>query len=294
MANESPSLWSDVHLREKRRRRALVFAICSAAIFLIFVAATWTVFYSPLFLIKKIEVLGNKSVASEDVINLAEAALFKSSFVNRALGAMNIVVWPKSLPEEDFKLLPELKSLSIDKNYGSKKIEITVEERKQFGVWCFYRAENGADNLPAGVSGEIAPDCFWFDAGGVIFRKTANMEGSIITVVDDYSQKNVGLGSKILPEEFISNIFSIFRAVSAGGIRVKEMRLNDLSLEELELDIYGGLSTEVSTKAGPKIYFSLRFPLAGFPEVIDSLQAKPEFKNMQYIDFRVENRVYYK
>ncbi|OGY98863.1 MAG: hypothetical protein A3B13_00955 [Candidatus Liptonbacteria bacterium RIFCSPLOWO2_01_FULL_45_15] len=317
MPKENPVLWSDVRSREERRRArifsSLVFLIISA--FLIFGA--WAVIYSPLFKIKSVEITGNKSVSDGDIMELATAEIPRGSFWKSVFGTGNILTWPDGFSGESLKFLPELKSFSVQKSYGQRKIKITVEEKKPFGVWCLLGARISADetqisadtknniseNQPQNLR-ESAADCWWFDSSGVIFRKAIGVEGNLIASLDDYSQKNIGLNSKILPDEFIPNIFSIFRAVSASGLSVKEMRLNDLALQEIEVDTYNGLPADLSAialataealaKAGPKIYFSLRFSADNVPEVIKSLKEKTTFGSLQYVDFRVENRVYYK
>jgi len=89
-------------------------------------------------------------------------------------------------------------------------------------------------------------------------------------------------------------MFSVFDVLKASGIAPKEIRLNDLTLQEIEVDTYAGLPTEASAKTGPKLYFSLRFPSSNYLPVIQKFLSKPDFGKLQYLDFRVENRAYYK
>src|SRR3989344_1096688 len=315
MPKENPVVWSDVRSRQHRRRARVFSILVFLAICSFLIGVAWTVIYSPLFKIKSIEISGNSSVSNDSIMALATAEIFGDSLLKRILGTRNILVWPNSFSGSNLKFLPELKSFSVQKSYGQRKIKITVEEKKPFGVWCLLGARISADetqisadtknniseNQPQNLR-ESAADCWWFDSSGVIFRKAIGFEGNLIASLDDYSQKNIGLNSKILPDEFIPNIFSIFRAVSASGLSVKEMRLNDLALQEIEVDTYNGLPADLSAialaaaealaKAGPKIYFSLRFSADNVPEVIKSLKEKTTFGSLQYVDFRVENRVY--
>ncbi|MDP3948491.1 MAG: FtsQ-type POTRA domain-containing protein [bacterium] len=326
MPKENPVLWSDVRSREEHRRARIFSILVFLAICAFLIGVAWTVIYSPLFKIKSIEISGNSSVSNDSIMALATAEIFGDSLWKRILGTRNILAWPNSFSGSNLKFLPELKSFSVEKSYGQRKIKITVEEKKPFGVWCLLGARISADEtqISADINNiqpnadvknvisenqlpnqrESAFNCWWFDSSGVIFRKAISVEGNLIASLSDYSQKNIGLNSKILPDEFIPNIFSIFRAVSASGLSVKEMRLNDLALQEIEVDTYNGLpadlsakalaSVEALAKAGPKIYFSLRFTADNVPEVIKSLKEKTTFGSLQYVDFRVENRVYYK
>src|SRR3989338_4233294 len=322
MPKENPALWSDVRSREEHRRARVFSILVFLAICAFLIGVAWTVIYSPLFKIKSIEISGNSSVSNDSIMTLATAEIFGDSLWKRILGTRNILAWPNSFSGSNLKFLPELKSFSVQKSYGQRKIKITVEEKKPFGVWCLIKPQTYADGTRTNADNEqintesfqresalsqrlsASDSCWWFDSSGVIFRKAISVEGNLITSLNDYSQKNIGLNSKILPDEFIPNIFSIFRAVSASGLSVKEMRLNDLALQEIEVDTYNGLPADLSAialataealaKAGPKIYFSLRFSADNVPEVIKSLKEKTTFGSLQYVDFRVENRVYYK
>lgn len=325
MPKESPVSWSDINLREKNRRRRIFYASLFIILFFVLAALAWAIIYSPLFRLKDIEITGNKSVSNDEVMTIVETEIYGSSFWKRVLGIRNILIWPESFSGNTLKFIPELKSVSVEKNYGQRKIKISIEERQPFGIWCLRQAQIDADKTPIGADKiqttanidnntigenqrrnqlESASDCFWFDSNGVIFKKSIETEGNLIVAVNDYSQKNIGIGSKILPDEFVFNILSVFRAISASGLSVREIRLNDLNLQEVEVDTYDDLSAEsflsaaalatAGAKAGPKIYFSLRFPVDNAADIIKSLKEKSLFGGLQYVDFRVGNRVYYK
>lgn len=273
---ETPASWSDIHSREKRRYRRVFFVLSIVAVYVFSVAVVWAVVYSPLFRIKNVEITGNRNVSSQRVTDLVDSEIFDGSALNKLLGGRNLLAWPRNLSQKTLNLIPELNSVSIEKSYVKRNIKIVVEEKQPFGSWCLTET--------SGSQEAAIQNCFWFDGQGNTFKRAIGMEGSIFTVVDDYSQKNLGIGSKILPDKFIPNIFSIFKAVAGSGLRVKKMRLNDLSLEEMEVDTYDG----------PKIYFSLRFPADSVANAIGSIKGKTVFGDLQYVDFRVENRVYYK
>ncbi|MBI4085008.1 MAG: FtsQ-type POTRA domain-containing protein [Candidatus Liptonbacteria bacterium] len=277
MAKETPSSWSDVHSRDKRRRRRVIYNFLVALGYFAILGILWIFIYSPVFSVRNVEIIGNKNVSSDDIMTLAKSEVAGGSFWKRIFGMRNMLIWPERL-SESLKYISELKSVSIEKDYGENKIKMIVEERKQFGSWCLKNRGGGQSPDSFGYN------CFWFDPDGVIFQRSIGMEGNLIVVVNDYSQKKLGLNLKILPDEFIADMFSIFRAISSSGISVKEIRLNDLSLQEIEVDTYDG----------PKIYFSLRFSADNTAEVIKSLRQKQNFGSLQYIDFRVENRAYYK
>jgi len=302
---------SEIHERRGRRRRYSIFAIMLLAIYVIVLALAWLVFRSPVFRIKNITIIGNERTESGQILSLLQSRISKTIF-----GLNNILAWPDELAGNDLSLLPTLKNLEIKKNFWARSIVVRVEERGPYGIWCYLQTQNdaeltqndadltqnnaeqtqnGAENFPqpsasiplnsAFVPHGSAPSgCWLFDKDGVIFQKSLSVEGGLITAVDDYSQESRGLNSKILPDEFVQNMFSIFDVLNASGITVKDIRLNDLALQEIEADTF----------AGPKLYFSLRFPSTDDLEVLQSFLSRLSFKKLQYLDFRVENRAYYR
>lgn len=187
--------------------------------------------------------------------------------------------WPDGqIAASGLRYLPQLAAVSISKNYFGHSINISVTEREPFAIWCEMPQMDAAGNPAANET------CFWFDASGVIFEKAFDTEGSALLAVHDYSQAGLGLAQKILPDAFIANFMSIADVLKQSGLAVKEVALKDISLQEIDVSTYGG----------PDVYFSLRFGAADDLPVLQNLMAKPNFKNLQYVDFRVENRAYYK
>ncbi len=310
----TPSL-SDVYTGQRRRRRRIILGLMLLAFYAVFWGGIWLAVRSPLFRIQKIEISGNHRVSESDIMTFFQSEVFENSFWKRALGFRNSIIWPAHFSLADPKLFPQLKSVSIEKSYLRRTVEVIVEERQPFGIWCFHQAQTEADQTetngetpssssvtvgdsPSGLSNSVlrqhtsVPVCFWFDKEGFLFKRSIGVQGSLIIVVNDYSQKNLGLNSRIVPPEFIPNLFSLFRVLSESGLGIREIRLNDLGLQEIEVDTYP--STALGAGDGPKLYFGLRFRPDNSLAVIRSLKNQSNFNALEYIDFRVENRAYYK
>lgn len=271
--------------RGKRSRWFLIFLISS--VFLVFLAITWFLLRTPFFRIKNIEVVGIDNVTREAVISLLRSKVINGSFLKSFLGVNHFLNWPNGISEKDLLFLPAVKNIDVEKNYRERSVVIKVKERKPYGIWC-HQAQTDADgtriNAENGLRESASDSCWWFDDEGIIFKRAVRAEGSLIIAVDDYSGKDFGLRSEILPERLKANAFSVFEILEKGVIAIKEIKLNDLKLEELE----------VLTYEGPKIYFSLRFQAENSIVALEDLVSKSGFKNLEYLDFRVENRVYYK
>ncbi|MEK7195269.1 MAG: hypothetical protein AAB655_01080 [Patescibacteria group bacterium] len=261
--------------REKKRRRQaylVVFSVLSLAL-LVFIAASWIFLKSPLFTVKRITVSGNGITPEKDILDLLRSKIGNGNLFLAMAGLNNVLAWPSAVEKSDLRFLSSLSELSVKKDYGKGTVNVTVKERDRYGVWCGVSA---GGNDPA--------DCRWFDENGVVFERAPFAEGSLITSVLDYSGKKMTASSLILPERMLSNALSVFEVLKKSGLRIKGISIKDISLEELE----------VSTYDGPVAYFSLRFPADNALPVIQNFASKSGFKDLEYLDFRVENRAYYK
>jgi cell division septal protein FtsQ len=288
--------------RKKRKKRRKYFLITAAVfiLYFIFLGVAWFVAASPVFRMNQIIVKGNDVVASADIVTLVQAdAGQHESFFHALLGWNNMLSWPDQISSSNLALIPQLASVSISKDYFAHTITLNVTERNPFGIWCFDGASGrsgatsvvGVANATSSASSTIAIStivsgsaCYWFDENGVIFSRASNTEGNLIFVVNDYSQAVRGLNQNVLPDQFNGNFISIMNVLHQTNLGIKEIDLNDLSLQEI--DVY--------TTNGPKIYFSLRFPANDDLPVLQNLITQGMFNNLQYVDCRTEDRVFYK
>ncbi len=270
---------SEKQKKKKEIRRKLWWTFGALMVFAVALFAAWLFIASPLFRVEHIDVTGNHAVASDDVIALLRASAGRQrTFFSWLLGSDNILTWPKELATSDIALIPQLADVSIQRNYGSHTLTASVVERVPLAIWCEMPGTD-ADGNPSGDE-----SCFWFDKTGTLFQKAFDTEGSEIFAVHDYSGTGLGIGGKILPDIFVANMLSILDTIKASGLTVEEVALHDIGLEEIDVQTYNG----------PLLYFSLRFSAAEDLSVLQSLMAKPNFSSLQYVDFRTENRAYYK
>ncbi len=270
---------SEKQRKRKERHRQLWWLM---AILLVFVAglfAVWVVTESPIFRIDHFTVTGNRAVSSGDAITL----LFASAMQHRTLwssllGIKNMLIWPKALATSDVALVPQFAEATIQKNYANHTLTLSVTERTPLAIWCEMPGTDANGN-PSGDE-----SCFWFDNTGMLFQRAFDTEGSELFAVHDYAQRTLGIGGRILPDAFITNMLSILETLKTSGLTVKEVALHDLSLEEADVSMYNG----------PLLYFSLRFNATEDTEALENFIEKPDFNSLQYVDFRTENRAYYK
>jgi len=221
---------------------------------------------SPIFKLKNVEVTGNESLLTQEILSELKSRMPNNLFT-RILGFRNYLVWSKNGPTKITAKQPLLAGISIDKDFWNQSVEITVQERQKYGIWCF----NNSDA------------CYWFDNGGVIFMPAPDTNGYLIIKIQDFLEKTPILGTKIIDERLTANFIKIIESLKNSDLRVKEFVIDHL-LQELKTE----------TQEGVKILFNLRFDPEFGISALKSLRGEVSFKNIEYIDLRVENRIYYK
>jgi len=132
---------------------------------------------------------------------------------------------------------------------------------------------------------QMSAFCYWFDKNGVLFAVAPSLEGNAINKVDDFSGRDLKLGDSILGENLTPNLIKIFNVLENSGLGIRALKLENLDLQEIVF--------EQSQTSLPKIYFSLRGNPVFISPAIEDLK-KTGLEKIEYVDFRVENRVYYK
>lgn len=277
---EIDSYISDKQKRRRKKRRYGYTLLAVIVVYLLAIAVIWFVLHAPLFRVGDITITGNRSVPAGDVATLLQSSVLSDhNFWRSLLGLKNMLIWPHELNAKELALVPQLASISIEKDYWTHTITATVAERQPFAIWCFVSQDS-----PSFSTSTSDESCYWFDDQGVLFGKTFDTEGSLLFSIHDYSQTGLGLNNSVLPAEFLPNLISIVNVIRESGITVREIALKDIALEELDVTTYNG----------PDLYFSLRFPADDDLSVLQELMTKPNFGKLQYVDFTVENRAYYK
>ena len=212
--------------------------------------------FSPIFKIKSIDISGNRNIPSEEII---------SNLQNR-----NIFLTTKSsIKNQLIKKFPEILDLKLSKNLFKRELHIEIIEREAIGILC---AED---------------KCFYFDKDGIVFGSTsANSEGTTI-IVKDYSDRNYNLGDKVFDKNLIDNILSIKNELASKL---------DLGVSSFDIDTYPIEELRVVTNESWYILFNLKNNIKSQLSALEvALNEKIQNRSaLQYIDLRIENRIYYK
>ena len=138
-----------------------------------------------------------------------------------------------------------------------------MNERQRFAIWCVNNNQS----------------CYWIDKQGIIFGEAPLTEGSMVPVIFDSRNDDLILGSSIEDERFVGNLMSVLENLDQTGFDPVKISF-DGSLQELRID----------TSEGTILFFGVRYDSAKNIPLIKNLGSQ----KLDYIDLRVENKIFYK
>jgi hypothetical protein len=260
-------------LRARRRARALRFAVLVFLFCVFVVAGTVALAHAPFWRIKKVNVVGNESIASSTIASFVQEKL-KGQW-GYVLPKDNILLYPKaSLRAELLTHFPMLRSAVLKaENFSTLMVE--VGERKPHALWCGERRSAG-------------DACVLLDDAGIAYGGAVSFAGSAYL---HYYGKATEAGPA---KQYLSE--DTFRAVDAVALAVAA----DMSEDTL---IYIEVDSEQDVHLGFKSGFVVIYPLdesgAAILERLKLARSAEPFatrslSDFQYLDLRFGDKLYYK
>ncbi len=253
----------------RRHRRSFIFKTISILVVAIgiIVGLAYFLFFANLFDIRTIEFNGLNTVNSDEFSGKINERLDQKIF-NLFPRRNNIFfVNTKNFETEIISAYPVFKLVDVRRKLFHGLV-FNFTERKPLGVWCFTEQDSLKES-----------SCSYFDEERVLWGKTAKSSGFIFLTIDDQRGQN----EKWAEDEFFEPIMFVAKSM-AGEIKkvlipkdsFSEFRVytyNYYIIFTIESDIQGQLDTL-------KIFLTEKSNDQGF---------RP-----QYIDLRIDGRVYYK
>lgn len=267
--------------------KILILLICAGVVYLLF--------FSSVFKVAKIIIVGNTTVNADEirqtVDNIANKKVFK--FFNNSLILIKTDEVEKAIREK----FNSVNSASAVKKFP-ETLAISITEKPADILWCnkikvekASAVSRALDNNPAPVFQENLPQealqCYFSDEANIIYRKAES--GAPVNSVRVFRDDSINIGDKIADDavkNFIRGLVKNFNYKT--GLEFSYLYLPSISSRELHL----------FAKGGWKIYFDLNRPADDQLDDLNSVwrEAIPESykNNMEYIDLRVPGRVPWK
>lgn len=249
-------------------RWKLWFAIFVCVIILLGGIA-YVALYTSVFHVSTIEIEGARAPILHPVFitSVTAAALTNASWWQKIIGPDNTLFWnavtlPHMLGQRD------IASVIIATPFFSGPVIMHVTERVAIGVWCIDEQK-----------------CFAFDKDGIAFASAPDVRGVLILRVKDMSGRRTVHGGLVMGDrKWFENFILTISALQKAGLTPTKIIIRDQSLREWV----------AQTSSGVSLYFSLAFTPNNLEEVIKNLKIQIPIDTLEYLDFRVSNRLYYR
>ena len=236
----------------------------------------YIIFFSPFLLVTKISINGNQDL-SANAIGSAVSSEISGKYLN-ALAKNNIMLISeeriKNIIQDKFK---RIKDVQIRKIFP-ETLQISVVERESMFILC-------SNN-----------NCFIIDDDGVPYARadfeSNELRENELLVLNDDGNKEIKIGENVVAPDFMQYLLDI-----------KNKLKNELNLEidrnyRTPRLVSGDI--RVTTSEGWMIYFdknlSVEKEIETLKLVLEKIENSENEKraNLEYIDLRIENKVYYK
>ncbi|HEX8974556.1 MAG TPA: FtsQ-type POTRA domain-containing protein [Patescibacteria group bacterium] len=232
----------------------------------------FVLFFSPYLAITNIAVQGTSDLDPQMLRSTIESSqqgkflnlIPKNNFLLIRTGPL------ENMLKDDFK---KIRSVSVSKKFPDT-LQISIEERQALMVWC------------------SSDQCYLIDESGKAympadFNSPQIVQNNLVKIADN-SNTTVSVDDDVLDDAHIQYVLKIKDALRGLGFNAAEYYMPSRVAGEID----------VKTDQGIGIYFSSDFPLDSainaFALVLKKQISNDQKNNLEYVDLRSENRVFYK
>ena len=244
-----------------------------SATFIFFSLILYLLFFSQLLMVKTINIQGNKDLKKsiilekiQTVLNGKQLGIFKKNNL--------LLIKKQKITDYLLTNFKQIRNVQVIKIFPTE-LEIKINERKPTLIIC-------SDN-----------NCYLLDEKGQAyanFNYSTKNKNSQLPILADQSNQNNKIGEYVLTKDYLNYILEIknelFKEV---GIRIS-YPIKTFSLVSGDI--------RVTTQAGWKIYFNREINLTKeigmLRLVLNNEISEQQRKDLDYIDLRVDNKVFYK
>lgn len=252
--------------------------LITGLIFLCTAGAVYLLFFAKILDVRTIDISGAE-IASQDELKAAVENWLSGGFWGIERNRNLLFLSVRGLVRELTAKFPRIDFAEAKKELPHG-LKISITERKPAGIWCFV--------VSAKSFGNTQDKCFYFDKSGVAYAESGWSSGFLVLNVIDYRGMEVNLGSRVASEEGVGNIIIAKKLLPKIGIDAAEFSIPSGSFDEFDAE----------TAEGWKILFSNSTDIAKQITSLgilfrDKLPAEKR-TGLQYIDLRIQDRIYYK
>lgn len=288
-----------------KRRRVFIFKILFFACLSVTLVGLilYLLFFSGLLEINQVKVNGLDKVSRDEFNNGLNDRL-NSKWLGLLERQRNVFFFNSDAFKTDvLATFPEIKNIFINKE-PPHILNVDITERATAGIWCFV---NDLTRLNDSGQAEFITSCKYFDGEGAFWGEATRSSGFLILVVDDLRLNpviNINLERSRENSQHTPALSGIDQALLDSIMRISDKlaKMNIfVSKFTIPNNFIGDFTAFISS--GYELMFSIDSDIEGQLEVLRIFLADkrdmsaqsddPDFK-LEYIDLRINGRIYYK
>lgn len=259
--------------QKKKRKSSLKIIILGGLFFCILAGLSYFLFLSSFFWAE---------------ISLVNQDEFASGSIEIAQDNLNQKFW-KLIPKKSIFLIPvnqiktdilnrfaEIEEVVIRKKLPDR-LEIELINRQKIGIWC--QIEWMINESESELAKII--QCFQIDKNGIIYKETLLISGSMILNIYSVQNQTAKIRDKVALPEILDFIMKIKDRVL--------LEINNFEIVSVE-------EIKATTDSGLKIYFNPAYSADSQIRALEIILEDETIDDtiLEYIDLKIQKRVYYK
>ncbi len=209
---------------------------------------------------------GLKSLKSEEVFTIIDSIKNETPLGIRSFKPRNNILFfdTSLLKSRILSEFPVVQGVNISKEFPHK-IDVEITERTPIGTWC------------------SVADCHYFDQEGVFWGKALRSSGSLLLNIDDL--RVLDEQPRMLSRDILKPIQKAVLGLDTVGIKIKKVSIPVEAVGDFRID----------NIAGYYILFNNDTDISGQVKILKILlDEKGKGFKPEYLDLRIDGRVYYK
>jgi hypothetical protein len=257
-------------LRQKKRKRQVLMLALLAGVFVLIVGALfYCVFFAKLFDYRNIELNGPPDFKDKIKTSIDRWLSDKYYFITRRNNSFAFSI--NNLLSELSQQYPELENIEAEK-ISVHDFKINYSAKKPVGIWCLLKQNK----------------CYYFDRNAIIFSQIEPSEGYLLTRIDDDRERIINIGSMIMSNEWMTDIFDSIAILKTNNIVISRVYVSQDSINDIDFITQAGWKILISTSTNVKSQINALINLYS-----EKLSAEQKSR-LEYIDLRIQDRIYYK
>lgn len=278
-----------------KKRNSLKLALFAGLFFCLLGTAVYFAIWFNAFWVEEIEFKGSFT-ETEKLSPIVQRYLENKLW--RFVPQKSIFLAPAgSIKDNILNAFPEIKEVLIQKKLPNI-LEIEAVKRELAGIWCQTKESESEEEIATSTEEEVTVkkqerkigDCFYIDKEGIIFQESSLIRGSLILNIYSFENKPVELREQAVPPEIMDFILEVREKLP--GIKTaseQALKSNDFEIVSIE-DLRANLLS------GWQVYFNPSYSAESQLNALEMVLEEQikETGSLEYVDLRIENRVYYK